>query len=340
MHLKNNIYKLICRQDLSAEECYKTLQEILLPGANPLQITAFLILLRAKPETPEEIQGFISALKNPEHTLKRPYKILDIAGTGADQAHTINISTGSAILAASCGIKIAKHGNRAVSSKAGSADVLEKLGINIHLNPDKIAESIDKIGIGFYYCPNFYPAMQSLKKLRQQLNLPTTFNLLGPLLNPVNPDYLILGVFKESLLALYARILQQTSSIQRAVVAHCNGLDEISCTGITTLYEISPKTIHYLKISPEEIGLSRCSLSDLKGGNAQENAALLLDTFQLKKTKKIQAISDTLILNTAVALYIYGYHNKISEAVSHAKENLYNKSALKTLKNWIEYSHD
>lgn len=335
MMLKNCVEKLMKQQDIDAISCQSALDEMLGASANSLQTAAFLVLLRTKRETPEELAAIIASLKKKMVVVPTQHKVLDIVGTGGDRANTVNISTGGAILAASCGVKIAKHGNRAVSSLAGSADVLEALGVEINLTPEKISDCIDKIGIGFCFSPNFHPAMQRLRLLRKLLNVPTTFNILGPLLNPANPAHYILGIFDESLMPLIAESLRQTG-VDRSIVVHGSGLDEISCVGTMRIIEITKNKIVESSIDPEKIGLSRCSIADLQGSDAKTNAQILLDAFSGKKG----AVADTFILNAAVAMWLYGLYPTIRDALSHAKDNLYGGVALSLLKNWMEFSHD
>jgi anthranilate phosphoribosyltransferase len=305
------------------------------PANNPLQIAAFLVLLRAKNETADELSAIVKALQNKMIVVPTHHTVLDIVGTGGDGSNTVNISTGSAMLAASCGVKVAKHGNRSVSSITGSADVLEALGINIQLTPEQISKCIDEIGIGFCYSPNFHPMTQALRHLRKELNVPTTFNILGPLLNPANAAHIVLGVLDETLLQVMADVLIQTGS-GRSVVVHGVGLDEISCAGPAKIIEVNGHNKFEYMIDSLEFGLARCSISALRGGDAKVNAQLLLDTFKGERGP----IADTLILNAAVALYTYGLHPSIGEAVSNVSEILYSGAVLTLLNNWIEFSHD
>lgn len=337
MLLKNPIEKLMQKQNLDSDTCHHALNAMLLPDANPVQTAAFLVLLRAKTESPSELAGMIDALKQKMIVLPTKHKVLDIVGTGGDGANTINISTGSAILAASCGVKIVKHGNRAVSSLAGSADVLEALGVTIESTPEKISSSVDEIGIGFCFSPSFHPAMAKLRALRKQLNIATTFNLLGPLLNPASPAHFLLGVFDESLLKLMAEALQHTG-VDRSIVVHGCGIDEISCLGPAKIIEVTPSGLNESIIDPEKFGMPLCSITDLQGGNAQTNAQLLLGTFSGKRSGKYRAIADTLILNAAVGLYLYGLYPSPAAAIVHVQENLNNGAALTLLKKWIEFS--
>lgn len=338
MTLRQSIEKLMQQQPLDSEACQHALNEMLMPNANALQTAAFLVLLRSKSETPEELASFVAALKQRMIPVHTRHPVLDIVGTGGDGANTVNISTGSAILAASCGVKIAKHGNRAVSSLAGSADVLEALGVAIDLSPEKVSRCIDEVGIGFCFSPAFHPAIRELRVLRKELNVPTTFNLLGPLLNPANPSYFLIGVFNESLLPLFANALKQLS-VERALVAHGSGLDEISCVGSAKIMEVNKTKITANNIDPQTFGMKRCALTDLQGGDAVHNAQILLAVFS-GHHQQYQAIADTFILNAAVALYLYGAYPSIAEAIPHAAENLGNGAALQQLKHWIECSHD
>jgi anthranilate phosphoribosyltransferase len=335
MILKSSIEKLMRGENLKSIVCQQALEEMLDPKVNSLQIAAFLVLLRAKKETADELSAIVNTLRSKMIVVPTDHAVLDIVGTGGDGLNSVNISTGSALLAASCGVKVAKHGNRSVSSQTGSADVLEALGVNIQLTPHKVSQSIDQIGIGFCYSPNFHPMTQALKHLRKELSVPTTFNILGPLLNPAKAAHIVLGVFNEALLSTMSDVLIQTGS-GRSVVVHGNGLDEISCVGPTKIIEINKEEKIQYTIDPIDFGLSRCNITDLQGGNAHVNAALLLDAFK----GKAGPIADTLILNAAVALYIYGLHPSIEEAVSHASNNLYSGAVLNLLNNWIEFSHE
>ncbi len=335
MMLKISIEKLMRGENLKDILCQQTLDEILDPSVNPLQIAAFLVLLRKKEETADELSAIVTALRDKMIVVPTDHTVLDIVGTGGDGMNSVNISTGSALLAASCGIKVAKHGNRSVSSQTGSADVLEALGVNIHLSPDKIGQSIDQIGIGFCYSPYFHPMTAALRSLRKELNIPTTFNLIGPLLNPAKAKHIILGVLNERLLPIMADVLNQTNH-GRSVVTHSMGLDEISCVGPTKILEINGKEKREYVITPSDFDLLYCSLSDLQGGDAKMNAKILLETFKGKRGP----VADTLILNAAVALYIYGLHSSIDEAVINASEHLYNGSVLTLLNKWIEFSYE
>lgn len=335
MQLRQSIESLMLKKSLDPGIFHQVLDEMLDEDTNALQVAAFLVLLRSKPETVSEMAGLWSALMKRMRKVSTHFPVLDIAGTGGDGMGTVNISTGSAILAASCGVKVAKHGNRAVSSRAGSADVLEALGINIHQTPEKISEGIEKMGIGFCFAPNFHPAMRKLKEIRQGLNVPSTFNLMGPLLNPARASHFLLGVMNRALLPVMAELLNYMG-VKRSMVVHGSGLDEFNSSGPVEVIEVSLDGIKSFTLDPAVWGFTRCRVSDLRGGDAARNAELLRETFSGRKGP----IADTLILNAAVSLYLYGKYPSIESALPEVRASLYGGAALDLLNNWIEFSHD
>jgi len=334
MILKSSIEKLMRGENLLPVHCQQVVDELLDPSNNPLQVAAFLALMRAKQETAEELSAIVQTLREKMIVVPTKHIVLDIVGTGGDGFNTVNISTGSAMLAASCGVKVAKHGNRSVSSLAGSADVLEALGVNIQLTPDQISQSIDQIGIGFCYSPNFHPMTQALRHFRQELNIPTTFNLLGPLLNPANAAHILLGVLNEKLVPIMADVLSKTNC-KRSVIVHGVGLDEISSAGRAKVIEVIGQEKMEYMLDPLDYGFARCDISALRGGDSQVNASILRETFKGKGGP----IAETFILNAALAMYLYGATPSISEAVLHASDALYSGSVFTLLNNWIELSN-
>lgn len=335
MRLKHGIEALMAKQNLNKQVCQQIVRDLLQSESHPFQKVAFLVLLRSKTETPDELAGMVAALQEKMIRIKPNKKVLDIVGTGGDGKHTVNISTGSAILAAACGVAIAKHGNVAVTSKAGSADVLSALGVNIHLAPEKIVAGIDALGIGFCFAPNFHPILRELRSLRQELNVPTSFNLLGPLLNPAQPMHLLLGVYDPKLLVLMGETLQKLG-IGHAMVVHGYGIDELSCLGPATVLTVTPSEHNLSFLDPKTFGFEYCDLRDLQGGTAVTNAALLRDALQ----GKAKALANTLILNAAVAIYLYGLQPSIARAIPLAKERLFDGSAINLLNRWVEFSND
>ena len=334
MQLKYAIQTLMRHESLSYVDCENAFKEIVSEKGDPIQTAAFLSLLRAKPETETEISAIVHFLRSQMISIPTSHATLDIVGTGGDCANTINISTGSALLAASCGIKVAKHGNRAVSSQTGSADVLEALGLNIELSAEKISQSIEQFGFGFCYFPNFHTTLLKLKPLRKQLGIPTTINFIGPLLNPTSAKHCILGVSDPTIAPILAKVLQKMGT-KRSLVVHGFGLDEISCIGTTQALEITPTNIREFCIDPTELGLPLCTIDALRGGDAKINAKLLMDAFEGKKS----AISNTLVLNAAVSLQLVGIEPSLNKAVQHASHCLYSGETLKLLNQLKEFSH-
>jgi anthranilate phosphoribosyltransferase len=339
MRLKDGIEALMANQNLNSQVCKQMMTDLLQSDSHPFQKVAFLVLLRSKVETAEELVGMVSALQDKMVPLVPNKKTLDIVGTGGDGARTVNISTGSALLAAACGVVVAKHGNAAVTSLAGSADVLTALGVNIHMAPEKIIQSIDRLGIGFCFAPNFHPILRELRTLRQQLNVPTSFNILGPLLNPTKPAHVILGVFDPNFMPIMGQTLQKLGT-EHALIVHGNGIDELSCIGPVKTLEVTPDALHMSYLDPHSLGLARCELRDLQGGSAAVNAELLRKALQGSQCRQGIAIANTLIFNAAVAIYLYGLESSIEAAIRLATEKLFDGSALTLLTQLVEFSHD
>lgn len=330
--LKGAIEKLISRQDLSSFETTLAIQEMV-SQANPHQAAAFLVLMRAKGETVDEINGIVDGMRHHMLATAAGVPVLDIVGTGGDGAHTLNISTASAILAASCGVKIAKHGNRSVSSLCGSADVLEALGISLEQSPSQIVSSIQNIGIGFFFAPQFHPAMRMIKEIRRSLNVPTCFNLIGPLLNPACAEHLMIGVFDEKLLSMFAHVLQKQKT-RRSLVFYGEGLDELSCIGPAKGFEVTAQVIRPFTLNPTDFGLKQCTIEDLRGKDAAYNAEKMIETF----SGAPGGFADTVALNAGVALYLYGTVDEIAQGIKMAQDHLKEKKALALLQKWKMYA--
>ncbi len=324
MALKPYIEKLRQRLCLSAAETKLAIHGII-KGVSSKQSEEFLLLLKAKGETAEEMMGIVhtmQALMTPV-TIEGP--LLDIVGTGGDGSHSINISTGSSILAASGCIRIAKHGNRASSSKCGSADVLEALGINLKLGPDTMKE----LDICFLYAPNYHPAMKKIYPVRKKLGKSTVFNLLGPLLNPARPDYYLIGVYDELLLDLIGDVLIKLG-VKRAMVVHGNGMDELTPIGPCTVVDIQNGQKTRFQLDPKNYGFAPCTMKDLQGGDATKNAEILTSVFSGQEGP----VSDTLVLNAGVAHYIYGTAPSIKKGIEKARASLKNGDAFQLLEKW------
>jgi len=324
--LKECIKKLIIRENLSSNECDEALEEII-KGDNPCLAAAFLVLLKAKGETADEIYGIAKAMRNSMIKVRTSSDVIDIVGTGGDGQHTVNISTASALLAASCGIKVAKHGNRSVSSLCGSADVLSALGVDINKNTEEASRAIERDGFAFLFAPNYHPAMAKIASVRKALGIPTCFNILGPLLNPAFARYMMIGVYKRELLEIISDALIKLG-VKKALVYHGQGLDELTTAGISEAYEIEDNTKLLTIINPQEYGFNKCSIEDLKGGNPQKNASILKKVFK----GECDPISDSIVLNAAFALKIYGISTSVKDGINIAKNALANGFAEQLIK--------
>lgn len=312
--LKELTEKIIKKENLSALTMQRAVKEIM-TGEHPVQISDFLMQLKAKGETPEEIYGTVVAMKTLMVRVVVPYPVLDIVGTGGDGLNTINISTGSALLAASCGVKVAKHGNRSVSSHCGSADVLESLGVRLNVSPADVVNSIEKYNFGFFYATLFHPAFEKVHLIRKHLGVPTIFNLIGPLLNPASAQFLMMGVSDQKYLKQMAEVLLQLR-LERALIFHCQGLDEISTVGPITICEVNQSKRQSFILDPKKYGFKPCSIESLQGGAPETNAKMLRHSLKGEQGP----ISDTLILNAGIACYVYGLCDSIEEGIVLAGE--------------------
>lgn len=339
--MKPILTKLIDKQGLTSAETEEIWKDIL-QGADPVQVGALLVLLRAKGETAQEIAGMVRAMNSVCIPVPVKGKLLDIVGTGGDGADTINISTAAVILAAACGCKIAKAGNRSASSKCGSADVLERLGIQLELTPDQVVRSIEECGIGFMFAPINHPAMKTVSPIRKSLGVRTAFNLLGPITNAASAQHAVIGVFAESLVDLVAESLIELGHIEHAVVVHSCGVDEITAIGPTTVYEIkntSPEgekktyTTKRFIFDPTSVGVSLCNVEELQGGDADVNAKelRLVLTGGLPTNPKRNSV----ILNAGFGVYVYGLAATIEEGIALARRVLDSGEGLVTLDKWV-----
>ncbi len=301
------IQLLAAKRSLSREQCSDAICAML---DEPVQMAAFLALLSVKGETIEEILGLVQAMRSQMQKVSLDEPVLDIVGTGGDQAGTVNISTGSALMAAQCGVRVVKHGNRSVSSQCGSADVLEALGYKIHQTPTELQESVRSTGFGFCFAPDYHPMMKKVRPVRETLKIPTAFNLIGPLLNPAGTEHLQIGVYKQELVPILAEVLFRLGT-KRSLVYCGHGIDELSCIGPTHAILVTEKGLESLVIDPQKLGFAQCSLADLKGGDAKTNALLLKNP--------PPKLRDTLLLNVGVALFLYGSVDSIAEGVDLAR---------------------
>ncbi len=313
--LSITLEKIMKREHLDRDTARLAMGEIMDGKATPAQIGAFLAGLRVKGEQVDEIIGFAQAMR--ERSVKLPLQIkglVDSCGTGGDGSDTFNISTAAAIVAASAGIKIAKHGNRAVSSKSGSADVLEALGVPIVLSPESAACCLEETNLCFLFAPLYHQAMKHAAGPRKELAVRTVFNLLGPLTNPAQADYQLLGVYDSSLIQTVVTALRELGVKRALVVAGEDGLDELTVTGISHVAELREGIISTYEITPEQCGLSRYPLSDLKGGDAACNARIIREVF----SGKPGAARDITLMNAGAILYLAGQADTIEAGVKQA----------------------
>jgi anthranilate phosphoribosyltransferase len=332
--LKPYLEKLITQQNLSAQEAEAAV-DLLTQSDNVAQTAAFLVLLRAKQETSAEIFGLVKGMRKHDIKVTLDYPVLDIAGTGGDGANTINISTGASILAASCGVPVLKHGGRRSTSHCGTADVLEALGVNINLQAAQVKSCLAQASMAFCFAPNFHPAMKKNKEARVALGIRTAFNILGPLLNPADNVHLMMGVFDENLLPPVADVLFNLGA-PRSMVFHGCGLDELSCIGPANVIEVTATEKKAYQLDPRAFGFSVCTLEDLRGSDAQQNAQTLRAVFAGNEGP----IADTLIFNAATALYIYGKSPSITVGIKVVRENIQNGNAQRVLQQLIKTSNE
>lgn len=328
--LKPQNIKLLCNENLSSNDIDIALKYMLNDDIG-VQSSAFLSLLKAKGESIDEIYDITIKLKSLMESVKIDQITMDIVGTGGDGYNTINISTASAILSAACGVKVTKHGNRSVSSLCGSADLLEELGVNINSSNQSMKDCLNKTNFGFLFAPNYHPTLKKIKQLRKRIGFPTIFNLIGPLLNPTNCEYIMLGVSDLKYLDIISEVALKLK-FKKALIFHGCGLDEISTLGNINIVEINSGFSRKFTLNPKLYGFNYCSLDDLKGGSPAYNAKVVEQALKGHQSP----LSDTIILNAAMANYLYGICENIESGINHASETLKSGIAYQTLGN-IKY---
>ena len=338
--IKEAIEKIVLKEDVTYDEAYAVMNEIMNGETTPTQNAAFLAALSTKStkaETIDEISGCAQAMR--EHALTvdgGDMDTLEIVGTGGDRAGSFNISTTTAFVAAAAGIKVAKHGNRAASSKSGTADCLEALGANINLEPEKCVSLLEDAGFCFFFAQKYHTSMKYVGAIRRELGFRTVFNILGPLTNPIKPSRQLLGVYDEYLLEPLAKVLTSLGVKNGMVVYGREKLDELSTAGETAVCEFNNGEYSSYVLTPEQFGLTRSTKKDLEGGTPEENAAITRDILSGKdRGPKFE----TVLMNAGAALYIAGKATDIADGIEKARELIDNGEALKAMERFVDLSN-
>lgn len=333
--IKEAIIKLTNKENLSYEEAKAVMNEIMSGEASDIQKSAYLTALTMKGETIDEITGSAEEMRNHAVQLSHEGDVLEIVGTGGDKSDSFNISTTSSLVIASAGVPVAKHGNRAASSKSGAADVLESLGVNITISPRKSAELLQNIGICFLFAQSYHTAMKYVGPIRKELGIRTIFNILGPLANPASANLQVMGVYDESLVEPLAKVLSNLGVKRALVVYGQDRLDEISASAETSVCEVKDGTFKSYTISPEQFGLIRCKKEELTGGTSDENAAITKAVLAGEQGARRTAV----VLNAGAGLYVAGKADSIEAGVRLAEELIDSGKAEKKLEEFVKYSN-
>lgn len=329
MDIKAALNRIVDHLDLSTEEMQVVIRQIMTGACTSAQIGAFLMGLRMKSESIDEIVGAARVMRelSEKVTLPSLNNVVDVVGTGGDGANIFNVSSATAFVAAATGVKVAKHGNRGVSSNSGSADLLEAAGIYLHLKPDQIARCVETIGIGFMFAQDHHKAMKYAAMPRKELGLRTLFNILGPLTNPADVKHHMIGVFSKALCRPLAEVLKRLGSKHALIVHSRDGLDEFSLASATYVAELKNNEIAEYWLEPEDIGIKSQSLAGLMVNNTQESLALINDALGKRQTEAGKKAADMIILNTAPVLYVADYTSSLKGAVELAQDAIYSGMA-------------
>ena len=336
--IREAIVKIVNKGDLTYDEAYAVMNEIMNGETSPTQNAAFLAALStksARAETTDEIAGCAAAMRAHATRVETGREVFEIVGTGGDNAHSFNISTTAALVAAAGGMQVAKHGNRAASSKCGTADCLEALGVNIEQSPARCVELLDEVGMCFFFAQKYHASMKYVGAIRKELGFRTVFNILGPLTNPARPARQLLGVYDEYLVEPLAQVLTQLGVKRGMVVYGQDKLDEISASAPTTVCEIREGWLKPTVITPEDFGLERCTKADLLGGTPAENAAITRAVLAGERGPRRNAV----LLNAGASLYIGGKAETMGEGVALAGELIDSGKALETLEKFVAVSN-
>lgn len=326
--IKEAISKVVKGSDLPELEMVEVMNEVMTGGASPAQIASFITALRMKGETVAEITGAARVMREKATKVSAPQaRLVDTCGTGGDESMTFNISTAAAFVAAGAGLTVAKHGNRSVSSRSGSADVLRSLGVNIEAEVSKVEECVREAGIGFLFAPLLHGAMKYAAPVRREIGIRSIFNILGPLTNPAGARRQLIGVYDPQLTDVLAKVLHNLGSIHSFVVRGEDGLDEITLTAETKVTELKDGVIRTYHISPEDFGFERCSPEDLKGADPDANAGIIMDVLGGKKGPQ----RDVVLLNAAAAITAGGLSGTIEEGIAAAHGSIDSGEAAERL---------
>ncbi|MBO7610825.1 MAG: anthranilate phosphoribosyltransferase [Elusimicrobia bacterium] len=334
--IKEAIFKAVMKENLSFKEAETVIDEIMSGQASQIQMSAFLTAMSVKKETIEEITGAAAGMRKHCVKLLNDMDILEIVGTGGDKSNSFNISTTSAFVVSAAGIPVAKHGNRAASSKCGAADVLEALGAKITISPEKSKQILDEINFCFLFAQNYHIAMKYVAPVRKELGIRTIFNILGPLVNPAGASMQLLGVYDEDLIEPMAHVLSNLGVKSAMVVYGTDGLDEISASSVTKVCEVVNGNYKTYEIEPEQFGMKKCKKEDLLGGTPQENAKITREILSGAKGPK----TDAVILNSAAAIHIAKPEISIAEGVNIAKEMIESQKAFVQMEKYVKLSNE
>lgn len=327
--------KIFDKQDLTQREAHQVFSDFVSGEQNEVTIAAFLVALKMKGEKPQEVAGAAQALRQKANEFAKPdYATADSCGTGGSGKHTLNISTLVSLIAAANGMKMVKHGNRSISSKCGSADVLEQLGVKIDCSPSVARQCLDQVGVSFLFAPQYHPGVKHVMPVRNQLKTRTIFNLLGPLINPANPEYQLMGVYSPDYCYAAAESLR-LSGCKAAMIVHSEGCDEITLAGPTQVAELINGEIKEYQLTPADFGLNSVPLNALFGGTPEENAAKFVEVL---KGEAEQPIVDTIAANAGALFYIAGKSHSLKQGVADAKEIMEKGLAFEKLISLAEVS--
>lgn len=334
--IKEAINSLVSGISLNFEQSAAVMEEIMGGEATPSQIAAFITALRIKGETVDEIAGLASVMREKAVPVKTTPPVIDTCGTGGDNCFSINISTAAAFVAAGAGLKVAKHGNRAMTSRCGSADVLEALEVKIDLNAQAVAECLEKVGIGFMFAPLFHPAMKHATGPRREIGIRTVFNILGPLTNPARAEFQVIGVPNKELGEKIAAVLHRLGTKHSLVVHSLDGMDELSISGKSTVWEVNEQgVLPPSEVEPADFNLKKTGISEIKGGTPEENAAILRRVFNGEKGPE----RDVVILNAAAAIYAGRRAADLKEGIHLAQAAIDSGQAKEKLEGLIRLSN-